>query len=638
VLTSSVSAASWSKIQEVDVEINQPTWIQIQHVEVNIKPASWYQIQVVEVELKQGQWVLVQTVEVELEKGQWVLVQTVEVVIEVELEQAQWVLVQTVEVRIGQAKWYPIQIIDVNIVSPSGPLVWTGAGDDNLASNPQNWNYGVTPYNGADVVFDGTSVKDCIWDLPSWQVTVNSLTLATGYIGTLTQGNVDMGIGEGGYLQHGGTFLGSERTIYCDGSFRYVAGSCRDYNLVMMGDGHDLMVEANTFVRSIRISGDTVYSYVGSAPASIRSLTVENGTRLTIAAGKALVIYYWTTPAPSYTNYGIIGGDGELRFQMRNADGEYSLGVVECPVHIYSHESSSGSRTIKMTGPAILTSSLRISSYHSTYTMTLDLNGHSLIANGITVGAGGAIVGDGKIENAGDLETSAGFFDYTGMYIQAGNGKIILAHGQKLNDLTVYAPVRLTLGNDLTVQGELIGIKNIILNGYRIYINGVTHLGEYPSEFYVSEPVYIPIKTPVREALYVYGDIPRWMKYDSQKGGLYGVPVGVGLHDFNISCYSEYTDLVTLRVSFAVLEQTIQKDDFRGQSIGSIISIILSIIVIGMCGITRGPDGKMDYQISNVLLGGAVVVSVLVFASVIPSYGLVIVAFLLFALYWGGRR
>jgi hypothetical protein len=268
----------------------------------------------------------------------------------------------------------------------------------------------------------------------------------------------------------------------------------------------------------------------------------------------------------------------------------------------------------------------------------LDLNGHSLTANGITVGTRGAIVGNGTIINAGDLDASAGSFSFTGQYIQAGNGKVTLAQGQKLNDLTVYAPVRLTLGSDLTVQGELIGIKNIVLNGYRLYFNSVTHLGEYPSEFYVSEPVFIPIKTPVREALYVYGDIPRWMKYDSQKGGLYGVPVGIGLYDFNITCYSEYTDLASFRISFAVLEQTIQKDDFRGQSIGSIISIILSIIVIGMCGITRGPDGKMDYQISNVLLGGAVVVSVLVFASVIPSYGLVIVAFLLFALYWGGRR
>jgi hypothetical protein len=621
VLTSSVSAASWNKIQEVDVGIQQPTWIQIQHVEVNIKPAAWYQIQVVEVELKQGQWVLVQTVEVELEKGKWVLVQTVEVVIEVELEQAQWVLVQTVEVRLGQAKWYPIQIIDVNIVSPSGPLVWTGAGDDNLASNPENWNYGVTPYNGADVVFDGTSVKDCTWDLPDWLVMVNSLTLATGYTGTVTidDPNIDVNIGSGGLHLYGGIFTTSanlarsKSIVHCHGDV-VVDGSriANDRIRLYLYDDITLSISntLNRFQQVVNHGNLTVIGAVQTALNHGSNTNFINHGTIDLRGS----IYYGISPNfGGFVNTGNIYGGNIIGRCFNNADMEIEIGSTTSNIRF-------------------IESSANLERCNIIHSGVSEFSSMSIEHVGISFSGSGTLI------NHGNLDSSAGQFDFAGQYVQAGNGIIKLGSGQKINDLTVYAPVRLTLGSDLTVQGEVVGIKNIALNGYRIILNSVTHLGEYQSEFYVSEPVFIPIKTPIRDGLIVYGDIPRWMKYDSQKGGLYGVPVGTGLYDFNISCYSEYTDLVSLRISFAVLEQTIQKDDFRGQSIGSIISIILSIIVIGMCGITRGPDGKMDYQISNVLLGGAVVVSVLVFASVIPSYGLVIVAFLLFALYWGGRR
>jgi hypothetical protein len=655
VATSSASAATWTEIQEVDVAISNPSWVQIQRVDVVVSPAQWNLIQTVDVEINQAEWVLIQSVEVQIDQAEWVLIQTVEVQTNVVINQEEWVLIQTVEVQtvvvidqeewvliqtvnvgITQAEWVLIQTVEVSVTIPTGPLVWTGLGDDNLASNPENWNQGIAPFNGADVVFDSTSVKDCTWDIDASLVTVNSITLANGYTGTLTQ-NVDMGIGVGGYLQQGGTFVGSDRTIYCDGSFIYVAGSCREYNLVMMGDGNDLVVQSNTFIHSLRISGDTVFSYDGHVPPSIVSLTVDNGTSLNIAAGKQLVIYHWSKMT-SYTNYGIIGGVGELRFLMQSTDAEYSLGVVECPVNIAVHSNANAHRTITMTGPAILSSSLRISSSHPTNTMTLDLNGHSLTASSVTVDTNCKILWGEGIHRIGSLDTSVGSSDFeTSHIIMTGGGIIKLGYGQQVNDLTFVSGMRTTLLSDLNVKGNIIGIKDLVLNNYRLILSGSSKVGPYPSNFNVSEPVFIPITSPIQEGLQVYGDIPRWLRYDPIKGGLYGIPTKLGMNEFNITVYSPYVSLLTQRISFAVVDVPNIEHASKGQSVGNIISIVLTMVIIGICGITRRSSGGFDYDVSNALLGAAVGISVLVFTSVIPSYGLVLVALIFVAMYWGGR-
>jgi len=62
-------------------------------------------------------------------------------------------------------------------------VTWTGSGTDNLASNPANWSGNTKPQYGDNVVFDGTSTKDCTWDLT---VSLASLSINTGYTGKVT--------------------------------------------------------------------------------------------------------------------------------------------------------------------------------------------------------------------------------------------------------------------------------------------------------------------------------------------------------------------------------------------------------------------------------------------------------------------
>jgi hypothetical protein len=60
---------------------------------------------------------------------------------------------------------------------------WTGGGADNLASNPANWLNSLVPQNGDSVLFNGTSAKNCDWNI---SVTVGSLNLNSGYTGVFT--------------------------------------------------------------------------------------------------------------------------------------------------------------------------------------------------------------------------------------------------------------------------------------------------------------------------------------------------------------------------------------------------------------------------------------------------------------------
>lgn len=579
VVAGSASAATWTEIQEVDVGISYPSWVQIQRVDVVVHPA-------------------------------------------------QWNLIQTVDVEISQAEWVLIQTVDVSVTIPAGVLLWTGGGADNLASNPDNWNQGVAPFNGADVIFDSTSVKDCTWDLDASTVMVRSMTLATGYTGTLGLYS-DLNVGDGGIVQASGRLTGNNKAIYNAGDLNKTGGIITGVHWYAIGDSNwkinsQMVTNSLTVQANITLTGAEYYMY---------SLVVANGKQLTLD-GVSLRI---DNPSLSrLINNGCIVGSGRLWLVFYYQNPVLNIGKNYCNISLYGPGDGQCNVLVTLAGPMDVRK-LSIYSNHASNKITLDLAGHSLTASSITVGTRGAIVGDGTIYNAGDLDTSSGLFDFTGKYNQTGNGKITLATGHKINDLTVYAPVRLTLGSDITVQGEIVGIKNIVLNGYRLILTGVTNIGEYSSEFNVSEPVFIPIISPIQDGLQVYGDIPRWLRYDPIKGGLYGIPTKLGMNEFNITVYSPYVSLFTQRISFAVVDVPTIEHASKGQSIGNIISIVLTMVIVGICGITRSSSGYFDYDVSNALLGAAVGISVLVFASVIPSYGLVLVALIFVAMYWGGR-
>ena len=335
------------------------------------------------------------------------------------------------------------------------PLIWTGAGDDNLASNPENWNEGIVPYNGADVVFDSTSVKDCIWDIDASVVTVNSLTLATGYTGTLTQGNVDIGIGKGGIYTSSGTsfvprpyYYGTSCYVICDGDAQFLGDlSDNALNIIMTGEGSILRYPFS--IRSLTLRANVSLPY--GANQIIGSLNIPSGLTLTIGDGRSLQLYY--AAVQNSKIYGHIVGTESSSLIFRSFDSreicDLSSATINVPVIIYGMRDLQPDTIFKLSSNVNLGSFLTVYSIDTTNKLTIDLNGHTLTADSITVGTRAAIVGDGTIINHGDLDASVGTINLNGHYVQAGSGTMNMYDGSYLDRLTVLPKASLHLGSDL---------------------------------------------------------------------------------------------------------------------------------------------------------------------------------------------
>ncbi len=59
---------------------------------------------------------------------------------------------------------------------------WTNGSGDQLASTAANWSGVAVPQDGDKVVFDSSSIDDCMWDL---SVTLDNVDIDSGYIGSI---------------------------------------------------------------------------------------------------------------------------------------------------------------------------------------------------------------------------------------------------------------------------------------------------------------------------------------------------------------------------------------------------------------------------------------------------------------------
>ncbi|MBI5665467.1 MAG: alkaline phosphatase [Nitrospirae bacterium] len=111
-------------------------------------------------------------------------------------------------------------IYGISKISGSGLThIWTGGGADTLASNAANWSDNSAPQNGDDVIFNGTSVKDCSWDIT---VPIHSISLNSGYAGTVTVNTIlsmtgDSIISDGRLVAGDTVFYGNGLEVYSIG-------------------------------------------------------------------------------------------------------------------------------------------------------------------------------------------------------------------------------------------------------------------------------------------------------------------------------------------------------------------------------------------------------------------------------------
>jgi hypothetical protein len=100
---------------------------------------------------------------------------------------------------------------------------WDGGGTDAKWTTAANWSGDIAPAAGDTALFDTTSAKDA--QIPT-AVSINSLILNSGYLGTVTQsGGITLTIGTGSFIQGGGTFKGGTGYTVINGSLTQTGGT-----------------------------------------------------------------------------------------------------------------------------------------------------------------------------------------------------------------------------------------------------------------------------------------------------------------------------------------------------------------------------------------------------------------------------
>ena len=187
---------------------------------------------------------------------------------------------------------------------------WTGGGADNLASNPANWLDNIVPQNGDKVLFDGTSAKDCIWDINS----VPAFIKLTGYAGTVTldtalaingnltilSGMLDLNnkdLSVGGYLAIGvnGSLNATSSTIAVAGDWLNDGNFYYGYSTVILNGTGQAIYGSTTFYNLIKTvtAADTLFFEAGSTQTVINNLILRGTSGNLLSLRSTVDGSYW---------------------------------------------------------------------------------------------------------------------------------------------------------------------------------------------------------------------------------------------------------------------------------------------------------------------------------------------------------
>ncbi len=143
-------------------------------------------------------------------------------------------------------------------------VTWDGGGSDNNWTTAENWSGDSAPGSSDNAIFDGTSTKNCSIDT---NVSVASISINSGYIGTITQNTSQTVTTSGGFTIAAGTFSGGNSTIDVNGDFTQNGGTFTSTSgNLQLGD--DITISSGTFTHNSGtaiVDGYTSDIDVGSA-------------------------------------------------------------------------------------------------------------------------------------------------------------------------------------------------------------------------------------------------------------------------------------------------------------------------------------------------------------------------------------
>ncbi len=253
---------------------------------------------------------------------------------------------------------------------------WTQT-DGNLASTAANWDGGVAPVAGDNIIFDATSTANCTWDLAT--NSFGKFTIAAGYSGTITQSS-DIHIS--GYEQVAGDFTPLiTKFVYCNGPFIPRTGHVTTgvLNLVLNGSALRLYSTGNNYQSITITENSTVYIQTNDVLSyKIYNYgTIDVKQEHLICRGKV------------FENTGLIYGAGGLRIEVDENRG-FVYGNINCTIEFKSVSWVAGDFKVTLQSNEEL-GNVTILSGHATNTLTLDTAGYNLNTSSITVGTRGIL-------------------------------------------------------------------------------------------------------------------------------------------------------------------------------------------------------------------------------------------------------
>jgi len=338
---------------------------------------------------------------------------------------------------------------------------WIAAEAGN-ASVDGNWSLGHAPTTGEDVVFDGTSVNNCSWNVTA---SIGSLTLDTGYSGVVTQACEVTISGDCDIVA--GTLTGDDTNDFnVGGNFTKTGGVITGSVLIlaMSGANKSLKVNASTTFDTLKFLNN-ITLHASTAQCNANKIQVDSDCTLTIPSGRLLL--YLIAAGSTFSNSGTITGDGTLNVYAYGGSASLNTGTITVASFIFSTSgSSTANTTITLTANVSTTSSMAISSSHATYTMTLDLNDFNLSCVGFELGTRGICkLGSGTLTDTGNFDavgTGSDFDPETGTVILSGISKTVELQATnyfyKLTVSGVYSMSSgITVTNYCEISGSLIG-------------------------------------------------------------------------------------------------------------------------------------------------------------------------------------
>lgn len=167
-------------------------------------------------------------------------------------------------------------------------IVWNGAGATNNFSEAANWTGSVVPTTGDDVVFDGTSSKNCDLDM---DIDIQNFSINAGYTGTIN-GLSSSPVIAGDFSMASGTFISTDQTLLMGGNFTRTGGTFTHNSGIVefsLFGGVTINISGTLTFNELRITSITF-------PASATLRTMNFGTGVTtntlnLAGGSRVYAY-----------------------------------------------------------------------------------------------------------------------------------------------------------------------------------------------------------------------------------------------------------------------------------------------------------------------------------------------------------